>query len=323
MQNYENHICFCLFSDILLLFKSYSICFRLNMSTEHSRPRSLSQSCDSTSHQHEPKKKSQSFLSSVFSNHGSFSRKNIFSISDDEKQRKKEKGQGFLSSVISTNQGILTDLSSKLEAALSLSLDIDSDSSSKSDEVSCKNSTLNELSNSSSQVDVRRVSLPVTKTEQLSRHRYTKRRGTKHKDRSVYGQPEVNIFELKQKTWKDHSLESIDTVDSGQSLGNSSSLSTSIPDYRTAKTDPLYVFRHPESIGIGSESDPCGQSTSLESSDAESIPEGRGLYYGRSGSGSSLHSWASSPSNDSQPDDLTLETMEFMRNFVKSIFLDW
>lgn len=291
------------------------------MSSENTRPRSLSYS---TAPQYESSKKSQSFLSSVFSNNGSFSRKNIFTSTDGEKQWKKEKGQGFLSSVISSNHGILTDLSSKLEAALSLSLDaLDSDSSSKSDEVSCKNSAINELSNSSSQVDIRRVSLPVTKTEQLARHRYTKRKGTRHKDRSVYGQPEISTLEIKQKTWKDHSLESIDTVDSGQSLGNCSSQSTSVADYGTSKTDPFYVFRHNGSVGIGSESDPCGQSTtSLDSSDAESIPEGRGLYYGRSGSGSSLHSWASSPSNDSQPDDLTLEAMEFMRHFVKSIFIE-
>lgn len=293
------------------------------MSSEKTRPRNLTQSCDSSAPQYE-NNKSQSFLSSVFSKHGTFGRKNILTSTDEEKQWKKEKGQGFLSSVISSNQGILTDLSSKLEAALSLSLDaLDSDSSSKSDEVSCKNSAINELSTSSSQVDIRRVSLPVTKTEQLARHRYTKRRGTRHKDRSVYGQPEINPFEIKQKTWKDHSLESIDTVDSGQSLGNSSSFSTSVADYRSSKNDPFYVFRHTDSVGIGSESDPCGQSTSLDSSDAESIPEGRGFCYGRSGSGSSLHSWASSPSNDSQPDDFTLEAMEFMRHFVKSIFFDW
>ncbi|KFM66494.1 hypothetical protein X975_13425, partial [Stegodyphus mimosarum] len=274
--------------------------------------------------EHESSKKSQSFLSSVFSSHNAFSRKNIFATSNEEKQWKNEKSQGFLSSVISSNTGLLTDLSSKLEAALSLSLDaLDSDSSSRSDETSRKNSAINEeLSNSSSQADIRRISLPITKTEQLARHRYTKRRGTKHKDRSVYGQPEISPFEIKQKSWKDHSQESLDTVDSGQSLGNSSSLSASATDYRTSRNDPFYVFRHTESVGIGSESDPCGQSTSLDSSDAESIPEGRGIGFGRSGSGSSLHSWASSPSNDSQPDDVTLDAMEFMRHFVKKVFVD-
>ncbi|XP_035227274.1 suppressor protein SRP40-like [Stegodyphus dumicola] len=280
---------------------------------------------ENTLPEHESSKKSQSFLSSVFSSHNAFSRKNIFATSNEEKQWKNEKSQGFLSSVISSNTtGLLTDLSSKLEAALSLSLDaLDSDSSSRSDETSRKNSAINEeLSNSSSQADIRRISLPITKTEQLARHRYTKRRGTKHKDRSVYGQPEISPFEIKQKSWKDHSQESLDTVDSGQSLGNSSSLSASATDYRTSRNDPFYVFRHTESVGIGSESDPCGQSTSLDSSDAESIPEGRGIGFGRSGSGSSLHSWASSPSNDSQPDDVTLDAMEFMRHFVKKVFVD-
>ncbi|XP_054716509.1 uncharacterized protein KIAA0513-like isoform X2 [Uloborus diversus] len=273
---------------------------------------------------HEPAKKPQSFLSSVFSSHGTFGRKNIFASED--KQWKNDKGQSFLSSVINSNQGILTDLSSKLEAALSLSLDtMDSDSSSRSDDASCRNSALNELSNSSSQTDIRRISLPVTKTEQLARnHRYTKRRGARHKDRSVYGQPEISSCETK-RNWKEHSQESLDTVDSGQSLGNSSSFSVSVTDYRPSKSDPFYVFRRVDSAGIGgSESDPCGQSTtSLDSSDAESLPEsGRGLCFGRSGSGSSLHSWASSPSNDSQPDDLTLEAMEFMKQFVREIFCD-
>ncbi|GIY03055.1 uncharacterized protein KIAA0513 [Caerostris extrusa] len=268
-----------------------------------------------------PIKKPQSFLSSVFSNHKPFSKKNLFGSGNEDKQWTNEKGQGFFSSVIQSNQGLLTDLSSKLEAALSLSLDaLDSDSSSRSDETSCKNSRINELSNSSSQVDVRRISLPVTKTEQIARHRYSKRRGTRHKDRSVYGQPEISSIDVKTKSWKDHSQESLDTVDSGQSLGNCSSLSASGTDYRSSKNDPFYVFRHTESIGIGSESDPCGQSTSLDSSDAESIPESRGFGFGRSVSGSSLHSWASSPSNDSQPDDVTLEAMEFMKHFVKNIF---
>ncbi|GFY42188.1 uncharacterized protein KIAA0513 [Trichonephila inaurata madagascariensis] len=270
-------------------------------------------------------KKPQSFLSSVFSNHKPFSKKTLFSSGSEDKQWTNEKGQGFFSSVIQSNQGLLTDLSSKLEAALSLSLDaLDSDSSSKSDETSRKNSAANELSNSSSQVDVRRISLPVTKTEQIARHRYSKRRSTRHKDRSVYGQPEINPFDVKTKPWKDHShsQESLDTVDSGQSLGNCSSLSASGTDYRSSRNDPFYVFRHTESLGIGSESDPCGQSTSLDSSDAESIPEGRGFGFGRSGSGSSLHSWASSPSNDSQPDDITMEAMEFMKHFVKKIFFD-
>ncbi|XP_055933174.1 uncharacterized protein KIAA0513-like [Argiope bruennichi] len=278
-----------------------------------------------SSPKHESSKKSQSFLSSVFSSHKPFSKKHLFSSGSEDKQWTNEKGQGFFSSVIHSNQGLLTDLSSRLEAALSLSLDaLDSDSSSKSDETSCKNSTINELSNSSSQVDIRRISLPVTKTEQIARHRYSKRRGTRHKDRSVYGQPEIAPFEVKTKSWKDHShsQESLDTVDSGQSLGNCSSLSASGTDYRSSKNDPFYVFRHTESLGIGSESDPCGQSTSLDSSDAESIPDGRGFGFGRSASGSSLHSWASSPSNDSQPDDITMEAMEFMKRFVKKIFFD-
>lgn len=151
----------------------------------------------------EPNKKPQSFLSSVFSSHKPFSGKNLFTSGTDDKQWTNEKGHGFFSSVIGSNQGILTDLSSKLEAALSMSLDaLDSDSS---DETSCKTSAVNELSNSSSQADVRRTSLPVTKTEQIARHRHTKKRGTRHKDRSVYGQPEIAPFEIKQKTWRDHS----------------------------------------------------------------------------------------------------------------------
>ncbi|KAG8201209.1 hypothetical protein JTE90_019848 [Oedothorax gibbosus] len=273
----------------------------------------------------QPNRKPTSFLSSVFNSRKSFSGKNLFA-SNDGKQWTNEKGQGFFSSVFTSNQTILTDLSSKLEAALSLSFD----SGESSDETSGKtsrNSAINETSNNSSQAGIRRhstgTSVPLTKAEQIARqHRYTKKRGTRHKDRSVYGQPEIEPFDMKQKTWKDHSQESLDTVDSGQSLENCSSLSASGTDSRLAKNDPLYVFRHPSSIGIGSESDICGHSTSLDSSDAESIPEGHGFGYGRTGSGSSLHSWASSPSNDSQPDDITLESMEFMRHFVQRIFSD-
>ncbi|XP_042905882.1 uncharacterized protein KIAA0513 [Parasteatoda tepidariorum] len=247
-------------------------------------------------------KRPQSFFSSVFSSHNTFNHKKLFTTANDDKQWKSEKCQNFLSSVIGSNQGLLSDLSSKIEAALSLNLD-DSDTSSKSDN-SCKHSTVDNVSNSSSQTDVQRVSF--TKTERVSRHRYTKRKG--HKDRSVYGQPEVNSFDLKQKSWKDYSQESLDTVDSGQSLGNCSNSSANA-DYKSSRNDPLYVFRRPESIGIGSESDPCEQST--DSSDAESLTEN----FGKSASGTSLQSWASS--NDSQTDDLTLE---FMKMFVRKIF---
>lgn len=270
-------------------------------------------------------KKSQGFLSSVFSNHSSLGRKHLFLSTNKDMQFENQKqSQGFLSSVLNHNPGILTDLSSKLEAALSMSFDaLDSDSSSKSDELSQVNSSSNDFSSKCSQMDKRRTSLPVTKTEQLSRHsRCRKKRGTKHKDRSVYGQPEIetNACETKSRTKREPSQESLETVDSGQSLGNSSSNSAFL-EYKPSKNDPFYVFRHTESVGIGSESDPCGLSTSLDSSDAESIPEGRGLGYGRSASGNSLHSWASSPS-DSQPDDMTIEAMEFMKRFVKKIFMD-
>lgn len=74
------------------------------------------------------------------------------------------------------------------------------------------------------------------------------------------------------------------------------------------------------SISSMDSSDYSGQSfnqTSMDSSDGEF---GGIVQFHRSGSMGSENSWSSTYSIDSQPDDLTLECMEFMKKFVEKIF---
>ncbi|KAL5022880.1 hypothetical protein ScPMuIL_002035 [Solemya velum] len=80
------------------------------------------------------------------------------------------------------------------------------------------------------------------------------------------------------------------------------------------KTSPFH------SISSMDSSDYSGQSfnqTSMDSSDGEF---GGTVPFHRSGSMGSDNSWSSTYSIDSQPDDLTLECMEFMKKFVEKIF---
>lgn len=266
----------------------------------------------------EAKKRSHSFLSSVF-NSGTNSdyNKDNPNKSFDSFWNSSGKSTKFFSSVLSTNQ-ILTGLSSKLEAALNLSFDVlDSDTSSRSANTSAKSSPVQDVSTSG--ISSRRSSLPSgSYSKAANTYYYVKQhrqRSARQKDRSVYGQPEIDLknTDLKVRIQNESSEDSLFAADD-LSLGNNSNSNQSSSN----KHDPFYVFRNNDSTGISSESDACGHSTSLDSSDAESIPESRDLGLGRSGSGGSIQSWSSSC--DSQLDDFNQLVIEFMKIFVQKIF---
>ncbi|ESO98307.1 hypothetical protein LOTGIDRAFT_159107 [Lottia gigantea] len=81
---------------------------------------------------------------------------------------------------------------------------------------------------------------------------------------------------------------------------------------RRKKTSP-----HPSQSSIDSnESNRLYTNTSIDSSDAEY----GGVPVHRSGSLGSDKSWSSNYSIDSQPDEVTLECMEFMKSFVDKVF---
>ncbi|XP_013794159.1 uncharacterized protein KIAA0513-like [Limulus polyphemus] len=231
----------------------------------------------------------------------------------------KEKPTGFFSSVFASNYGLLSGLSSKIEAALSLESDgSDTDSLPQSSETSCTGSPALSVDNHDVGATARQFTQETKK--------YSKKvRAIGRKDRSVYGQPICHL-PLSPQLPKTHSIcsrdpsnESLDTIDSGHGNGQSS---PSGSNEQPRKFDPFYVFRHSNSAGIGSESDTFGNSpcTSVDSSDTESIPEGRSLGIGISGSDGSLHSWTSSISCDSRADDINNEAMKFMKSYVQNIF---
>ncbi|XP_077296289.1 uncharacterized protein LOC143918328 isoform X2 [Arctopsyche grandis] len=78
--------------------------------------------------------------------------------------------------------------------------------------------------------------------------------------------------------------------------------------------DKLKVKQEVPSSGSASDLDGYGPSTSIESSDKDGKK-----YWVRSGSEGSVQSWASSLSLDSQSDEISVE---FMRNFVVHLFKD-
>lgn len=129
----------------------------------------------------------------------------------------------------------------------------------------------------------------------------------KSKDRSVFGQPEINYQNQSLHRNKGQSLDSLDTLDSGQSMGSSCTSVSELPNMEAY--DPFKKFyRTTESLGIGS-----GQSTSLESSDAEDD-------FKRCDSRQSEMSSVSSVSGDSQSDEQYRHSKLFMREFVSKIF---
>lgn len=136
----------------------------------------------------------------------------------------------------------------------------------------------------------------------------------KTKDRSIYGQPEIPLQPCHGlHRSKDQSWESLDTLDSGQSMGGSSCVSTN--ELRNLELyDPLKTYRTAESIGIGS-----GQSTSVESSEAEESEDDH-IQMKKSESQDSSKSWASSLSGDSQAEETNRISRCFMKKFVCKIF---
>ncbi|XP_054164620.1 uncharacterized protein KIAA0513-like [Oppia nitens] len=132
----------------------------------------------------------------------------------------------------------------------------------------------------------------------------------KSKDRSVFGQPEINYQNQSLHRNKGQSLESLDTLDSGQSMGSSCTSVSEIQLRNLEIQDSFkYYYKTTESLGIGS-----GQSTSLESSDAED--DG----FKRCDSRQSAKSSVSSVSGDSQLDESYISSKIFMKNFVSKVF---
>lgn len=228
------------------------------------------------------------------------------------------KAPSFFSSVLGTNYNIWNGISSKLEAAINKSLDvIDPTSSLRSDIGSERSPPFRQGDTLTSQQEqafrTKRVSQFVVDSQQYAQ-RYKLKPG--RKDRSIYGQPEIEeAILIKSKAHRDSYQDSVGTNDSGNSNGcTSSAFSQEIEK----KTDPFLVFRHSESVGIGSETDTGGPSTSLDSSDVESLVEGGEMT--RSESESSIHSWNSGSSSDSQGDEASVEARDFMKKFVEKMF---
>lgn len=129
------------------------------------------------------------------------------------------------------------------------------------------------------------------------------------KDRSVFGQPEINYQNQSLHRNKGYSLDSLDTLDSGQSMGSRCTSVSELPNLEAC--DPYKYYRTTESLGIGS-----GQSTSLESSDAEDD------NFKRCDSRQSEQSSVSSSSGDTQVDQQYRDSKLFMKNFVNKIFTE-
>ncbi|CAG2103107.1 unnamed protein product [Medioppia subpectinata] len=129
------------------------------------------------------------------------------------------------------------------------------------------------------------------------------------KDRSVFGQPEINYQNQSFHRNKGQSLDSLDTLDSGQSMGSSCTSVSEIQLRNLEIHDSLKYYKTAESLGIGS-----GQSTSLESSDAED--DG----FKRCDSRQSDKSSVSSVSGDSQGEELYRYSKLFMKDFVSKVF---
>ena len=139
---------------------------------------------------------------------------------------------------------------------------------------------------------------PFDKTDQVTESCETPIQARKSKLRSVYGQPEVafNSQTSSLHHWK--SLDSLDTCDSGHSLGSNS---TSISDMRV-----LEIYKQTDSNVFASD-----LGTSVESSDNEQD------YYKRC---TSSNSTSSGCSLDTHEDDFAREAKYFMGRFVDKIF---
>ncbi|UYV81175.1 KIAA0513 [Cordylochernes scorpioides] len=261
------------------------------------------------------RKKSHDFFSSIFNSSTEAS-----SQADDAESSGVPSGESnprpsgrFFSSMLPSK---FTELSVKLEAAINnLSLDnADSDDTSSNIEESAVRTTKGDVVRKRT-TDTAEVERPPDASQPPLGY---KKKTACWKDRSVYGQPEIWSLSTKGKVSSEVSLDSLDTLDSDlQSLGNRSSISGGRDNFTSNHhPDPFYVFRrHSDSAAMVSES--CGPSTSLDSSDNESLPE-RGCL-GRSVSGGS---WTSSLSYDSQPEDSSSEVVEFIKKFVEKIFIN-
>lgn len=216
-------------------------------------------------------------------------RKNSSASCKSENENENEKSsQGIFKSVglWGIKDNLLSGLSSKLEAALHASFDAAFTDSNAQDNDKLENHMTKSSTSSS---------FP-----------------RKTKDRSVFGQPEITNINQSFHRNKDKSSDSLDTLDSGQSMGENSYASASELKHLELY-DPLKFYRTDESVGIGS-----GQSTSLESSDAEEFAND--YYSNRCNSQNSIKSWASSLSCDSQAEEFNTETKNFMKSFVGKIF---
>ncbi|XP_064466351.1 uncharacterized protein KIAA0513-like [Ornithodoros turicata] len=220
---------------------------------------------------------------------------------------------GLLTSVLGNNCRIITDLSSKLEAALSFSFDSTEDaitgepSNSSKSELSPGKQHLLQLHLGTSECSV------TEKVQQWKESsRVAKRTFGSCRDRSVYGQPQISAGGSPKLVAgrRDASHESLETLD--DSGHNSSACSV--------EQDAVSSVFLKDSVGIGSESDTCGPSTSVDSSDTESPVHGA-LLRTASDDGS-LHSLTSSFSGDSQRDEATEWMAKFMKSFVGRIFED-
>ena len=140
------------------------------------------------------------------------------------------------------------------------------------------------------------------------------------KDRSVFGQPEINLHIDKhlhhRVVRKELSHESLDTLDSGHSMGSSRASMSELTGFDVH--DPLSAYRESaSSVGIGS---------SLESSEAEesAVDESVETFCSRSESRESVQSdessssWTSSEDSQAQASNKLAKT--FMQMFVNKIF---
>lgn len=212
------------------------------------------------------------------------------------------KTQGLFSSMLNGGNGLFTGLSTRLEAALNLSSDDDDRSTSEVNrsKEGCKEKP-KKVTNGRKNSDVSDSSgCSYEQAHYFSGSHHPKRRLGKivPKNRSVYGQPVLPSTNQSQSDLG-RVKEFLDAIDK-QTLKDNTQ-------------DPFERMRVQNSMEAMSSDE---MSTSLDSSDVEQ----QGVD--RSCSEASLQSWASSISYDSQPDEITVECMEFMKNFVDVLFRD-
>uniref|UniRef100_T1IYG6 SBF1/SBF2 domain-containing protein n=1 Tax=Strigamia maritima TaxID=126957 RepID=T1IYG6_STRMM len=208
------------------------------------------------------------------------------------------KTQGLFTSMINTSNGLLNGLSTKLEAALNLSSDNNSDTS---DDVSkCqgeKRIVKNGLRRRNS-VPSGSSSPTYEQAYYFSGSHHPKRRLARMqpKIRAVYGQPSITFC-----SDLDRAKAALDALDA-QLIANGT------------QQDPFDRLRVHRMSEAASSDENEMSTTSVDSSDAERRD------VDRSGSEASLQSWASTVSYESQPDEMTVECMEYMKRFVEQLF---